>query len=83
MECTEGIMIGKAQALDIPIDTIKEFVEIFNSHVPTELSSPEFSLDINELQKIGNIISLKWETGVKKCEFEYNLDDKKFYLINN
>ena len=23
MECTEGIMIGKAQALDIPIDTIK------------------------------------------------------------
>lgn len=83
MECTEGIMIGKAQALDIPIDTIKEFIEIFNSHVPAELSSSEFALDINDLQKIGNQVTLKWDAGVKKCEFEYNLEDKKFNLIYN
>ena len=83
MECTDGIMIGKAHTLDMPIDSIKDFIEIFNSHVPAELSLSEFAIDINELEKSGNNVTLKWDAGLKKCKFEYNLDDKRFNLIVN
>jgi hypothetical protein len=82
MECSEYLLSGKAQALDIPIDTIKEFVEIFNSHVPGDLTSPS-PPDINELERTNMKIHLTWSSGSKKSKFEFNLDEKTFTLVSN
>ena len=81
MESSENILIGKAQALDIPIDSIKDFIVQFNSHVPTHTEGSELSADINDLVRTGEKISLKWTESSRSGEFTYDIYQKTFNNI--
>jgi len=83
MECSENILSGKAQALDIPIDSIKEFVALFNSHVPSHCQGSTITADINDLIRSGQNVSLKWTESTKSGEFVYEIYSKTFNNIVN
>ena len=80
MECLEEILIGKAQALDIPIDIIKEFVEKFNSEIPGKYPKENICADINDLTREGDKIELKWTIDQITGILAYDIMNKSFSL---
>lgn len=81
MECSENLLIGKAQALDIPIDSIKDFIVLFNSHVPSHVEGSGLAADINDLVRTGEKVSLKWTEASRAGEFTYDIYQKTFNNI--
>lgn len=83
MECLETILIGKAEALDVPIDSIKEFVEIFNSEVPNLYPNTQIIADINDLERQSDTIRLHWQALNHKGVLNYDIMTRAFNIENN
>ncbi|OMJ73950.1 hypothetical protein SteCoe_27259 [Stentor coeruleus] len=83
MECLEELLEGKAQALDIPIDSMKTFVEKFNSEIPSKYPNCIIEADINDLERAHDTISLKWKVQTASGVLSYNISDNKFILNIN
>lgn len=78
MECSEEILIGKARALDIPIDAIKAFVERFNSEIPGLAQCEVVTADINDLVRNADIIELRWKANENSGVFTYDFMKAEF-----
>lgn len=83
MECLEELLEGKAQALDIPIDSMKSFVEKFNSEIPSKYPNCSIEADINDLERARDTISLKWKAQTASGALSYDFLANKFILTIN
>lgn len=83
MECLEELLEGKAEALDVPIDAIKEFVEKFNSEIPSKYPNCEIVADINDLERVHDTISMKWKARDASGVLSYDIFANKFALTIN
>jgi hypothetical protein len=83
MECLEELLIGKAEALDTPIDTIKSFVEKFNSEILDRYPNAEITADISDLKKVSNKLELKWKAQNDSGVLSYDTITSDFSFVIN
>ena len=85
MEIAFATLEGEARLLDVPIDSLKDFVSQFNSAILSSfplLPSPLF--DLTNTQRVGTTLRLQWrfdDTGrpMQGCA-EYDLETQELRL---
>ena len=81
MECLEEIVVGKAISLDVPVDKVKEFIEIFNSELLDKYSKEDIEADINDLTRLNDeTINLSWKAKNTTGQLTFNILNNGFSL---